>query len=144
MVCASTNLEGLVHEYMFVRIVPNYELAPDLQSVQILRVVVRETMSEAVSIDPSFTSRKMLTFMIQLVDRLVADIIETTEDLKKQDSPTHALAQLGSLDTHSNARQHHGGLQQGSGSESSSNKSSCRRMGRPRPSSATDKSRRTR
>ncbi|KAI0060885.1 glutamate decarboxylase [Artomyces pyxidatus] len=58
-------------------IVPNYELAPDLQQVQILRVVVRETLSEA------------------LIDRLVADIIEITENLAKQDSPAHALNVLG-------------------------------------------------
>lgn len=31
-------------------IVPNYELAPDLESVEILRVVVRENMSESVSL----------------------------------------------------------------------------------------------
>ena len=38
-------------------IVPNYELAPDLQNVEILRVVVRETMTAV------------------MVDRLVADIV---------------------------------------------------------------------
>jgi glutamate decarboxylase len=38
-------------------IVPNYELPPNLESIQILRVVVRESMTEA------------------LVDRLVADIV---------------------------------------------------------------------
>lgn len=38
-------------------IVPNYELAPDLESIEILRVVVRENMSE------------------ELVDRLVTDIV---------------------------------------------------------------------
>jgi hypothetical protein len=32
-----------------LRIVPNYELAPDLEHVQILRVVVRENFSETVS-----------------------------------------------------------------------------------------------
>jgi len=31
-------------------IVPNYELAPDLEKVEILRVVVRENMAEAVSV----------------------------------------------------------------------------------------------
>ena len=31
-------------------IVPNYELAPDLEKVEILRVVVRENMSEAVRV----------------------------------------------------------------------------------------------
>lgn len=38
-------------------IVPNYELAPDLSDIEILRVVVRENLSEV------------------LVDRLVADIV---------------------------------------------------------------------
>ena len=38
-------------------IVPNYELAPNLEHVQILRVVVKENMTEA------------------LVDRLVSDIV---------------------------------------------------------------------
>lgn len=38
-------------------IVPNYELAPDLQNIEILRVVIRENVSAV------------------LVDRLVADIV---------------------------------------------------------------------
>ena len=38
-------------------IVPNYELAPDLEDVQILRVVVRESVSAV------------------MIDRLVADIV---------------------------------------------------------------------
>ncbi|TFY83455.1 hypothetical protein EWM64_g568 [Hericium alpestre] len=59
-------------------IVPNYELAPDLQQIEILRVVVRESLSEA------------------LVECLVGDIIEITESLAKTDSPAHALTTLGS------------------------------------------------
>jgi glutamate decarboxylase len=59
-------------------IVPNYELAPDLESVDILRVVVRESMTE------------------ELVDRLVSDLVELTEGLTKSSSPEHALAILGS------------------------------------------------
>ena len=39
------------------RIVPNYDLAPDLSQVDILRVVVKENFTEA------------------LLDRLVADIV---------------------------------------------------------------------
>ncbi|KAG1843555.1 pyridoxal phosphate-dependent transferase [Suillus subalutaceus] len=58
-------------------IVPNYELAPDLEQVQILRVVVKENMTES------------------LVDRLLEDIVEVTQDLIKQDSPTNALNLLG-------------------------------------------------
>lgn len=38
-------------------IVPNYELAPDLQQIEILRVVVRENMSAV------------------MIDRFVADIV---------------------------------------------------------------------
>ncbi|THH14323.1 hypothetical protein EW146_g5991 [Bondarzewia mesenterica] len=59
------------------RIVPNYELPPDLENVEILRVVVRENLSEV------------------LIDRLVADIIELTESLAKEDTPIHALNALG-------------------------------------------------
>jgi glutamate decarboxylase len=58
-------------------IVPNYDLAPDLSQIDILRVVVKENFVEA------------------LLDRLVADIVEITEDLVKQDSPTHTLSTLG-------------------------------------------------
>jgi glutamate decarboxylase len=35
-------------------IVPNYELAPDLEKVEILRVVVRENMTEAVGVHNLF------------------------------------------------------------------------------------------
>jgi len=77
-------------------IVPNYELAPDLQNIEILRVVVRENMTEA------------------LLDRLVTDIIEVTEDLAKSNSPMHALAS--SSDSHGSARKHDGHIGKGSGS----------------------------
>ncbi|EJD02106.1 glutamate decarboxylase [Fomitiporia mediterranea MF3/22] len=80
-------------------IVPNYELAPNLQQVDILRVVVRENFSEV------------------LVDRLVTDIIEITEGLIKEGSAMRALAAFGS--THSSARRGNGKLEEGSGSESS-------------------------
>jgi glutamate decarboxylase len=65
-------------------IVPNYELAPDLQKVEILRVVVRENMAE------------------ELIDKLLADIIDIVEDLIKRDSPSHALNILG----HHQAKNH--------------------------------------
>jgi glutamate decarboxylase len=58
-------------------IVPNYELAPDLASVDILRVVVRESMTE------------------ELIDRLVSDIVELTEGLQTSGSNEHTLAMLG-------------------------------------------------
>ncbi|KAG1883197.1 pyridoxal phosphate-dependent transferase [Suillus subluteus] len=77
-------------------IVPNYELAPDLEQVQILRVVVRENMTEA------------------LVDRLVEDIVEVTQDLIKQESPTNALNLLGN---HSRKNRDNGGkMDEGSAS----------------------------
>ena len=57
-------------------IVPNYNLPPELEKVEILRVVVRENMTES------------------LIDRLVCDLVEITEDLVKKESGTHALAVL--------------------------------------------------
>ncbi|TFY54897.1 hypothetical protein EVJ58_g8585, partial [Rhodofomes roseus] len=79
-------------------IVPNYELAPDLEDVQILRVVVRESVSAV------------------MIDRLLADIIEVTENLAKTDSPMHALNTLQQRKT---VEGHHGKLEEGSGSKSS-------------------------
>lgn len=79
-------------------IVPNYELAPDMQDVQILRVVVRESTSAV------------------MIDRLVSDILEVTEGLAKADSPMHALNNLQSRST---VEGHHGKLDEGSGSKSS-------------------------
>jgi len=80
-------------------IVPNYELAPDLSDVEILRVVIRETVSET------------------LIERLVADIIEITESLAKQDTPIHALSVL----AHGHGNRHEvrrGSLDENSGSKS--------------------------
>ncbi|TFY74864.1 hypothetical protein EWM64_g9146 [Hericium alpestre] len=54
-------------------IVPNYELPPDMQNVEILRVVVRESLTES------------------LVDSLLTDIIELTESLAEDDSSLHKL-----------------------------------------------------
>ncbi|KLO12024.1 glutamate decarboxylase [Schizopora paradoxa] len=76
-------------------IVPNYELAPGLESIEILRVVVRENMTEA------------------LMDRLVTDIIEVTEDIAKTNSPMHALAS--SSNPRGSARKHDGHIGEGSG-----------------------------
>ncbi|KAJ7470531.1 glutamate decarboxylase [Mycena latifolia] len=81
-------------------IVPNYELPPALEKVEILRVVVRENMSEV------------------LIERLVNDLMEITEDLVKKDSPTHALDVLGSAQSTKNEKTH-GRLDQGDGSASS-------------------------
>jgi len=84
-------------------IVPNYELAPDLQSIDILRVVVRESMTES------------------LIDQLVTDIIEVTEGLMQKDSSMHALSVLGQVDGHSRSHveKKHGRVKKGEGSEPS-------------------------
>ncbi|EIW55667.1 glutamate decarboxylase [Trametes versicolor FP-101664 SS1] len=79
-------------------IVPNYELPPDLQATEILRVVVRENTTAT------------------MVDRLVADLIEVMEGLAKADSPMHALAVLGGRKS---VESHHGRLEEGSGSKPS-------------------------
>ncbi|KAJ7098141.1 glutamate decarboxylase [Mycena belliarum] len=82
-------------------IVPNYELAPGLETVEILRVVVRENMSE------------------ELIERLVNDLMEITEDLVKKDSPSHALDMLGSAQSSRHAEKSHGKLDHGDWSGSS-------------------------
>ncbi|OCH95645.1 glutamate decarboxylase [Obba rivulosa] len=78
-------------------IVPNYELAPDLENIEILRVVVRENLSA------------------EMIDRLVADLLEVAQSLAKQDSPVHAL---NNLEHRSTTEGHHGKLEEGSGSQS--------------------------
>ena len=78
-------------------IVPNYELAPDLQNVEILRVVVRESVTA------------------DMVDRLVADVVEIAEQLSQQDSPVRALA---ALEGNRSTEAHHGKLPEGHGSKS--------------------------
>ncbi|KIJ69511.1 hypothetical protein HYDPIDRAFT_172890 [Hydnomerulius pinastri MD-312] len=79
-------------------IVPNYELAPNLEHVQILRVVVRENCSEA------------------LIDRLVADTVEITQTLVDRGSSAHALDMLGQSHNH---KSNVGQMDEGSGSQSS-------------------------
>lgn len=53
-------------------IVPNYSLPPNEDNVEILRVVVRESLSR------------------DMVDQLVGDIIEATEKLMKVESEVNA------------------------------------------------------
>ncbi|KAM0786905.1 hypothetical protein ACM66B_002329 [Microbotryomycetes sp. NB124-2] len=55
-------------------ITPNYELPPELETVEILRVVVRESMSE------------------EMVERLVTDILEITEDLMQESKDSSSSA----------------------------------------------------
>ena len=57
------------------RIVPNYELAPDLQQVQILRVVIRENVTEVVSQVCFAFGASYLDRFCQLLDKLIADIV---------------------------------------------------------------------
>jgi len=82
-------------------IVPNYELAPDLEHVEILRVVVRENMTEV------------------LIDRLVGDLVEITQDLVSKSSSAHALDVLGQQSRHQSSHHNVGKLEEGSGSKSS-------------------------
>ncbi|KAJ7134982.1 glutamate decarboxylase [Mycena crocata] len=81
-------------------IVPNYELAPGLDKVDVLRVVCRENMSEV------------------LIERLVNDLMEITEELVQKDSPMHALDILGSAQSTKHEKAH-GKLDHGDGSSSS-------------------------
>jgi glutamate decarboxylase len=60
-------------------IVPNYELAPDLEKVQILRVVVKENTTEAVSILLLILLSSFIEAVVQLVDRLLEDIVSDVE-----------------------------------------------------------------
>ncbi|GAC76287.1 glutamate decarboxylase [Moesziomyces antarcticus T-34] len=99
-------------------IVPNYNLSPDLEDIDILRVVVRENLSES------------------MIEQLVYDIISITESLEKDagDGGFRKLAQLSAKHTeppsgstaakdaarstgHHNAAhdKHRGGLPHGSG-----------------------------
>ncbi|GAA5964064.1 hypothetical protein JCM3765_000887 [Sporobolomyces pararoseus] len=75
-------------------IVPNYELPPNAQNEEVLRVVMRETFNE------------------DLVERLVVDIIQTTESL---------------MEEHKNDVQNPGSLLASHGKEKKSHKSSERR-----------------
>ncbi|KAJ3482776.1 hypothetical protein NLI96_g6750 [Meripilus lineatus] len=80
-------------------IVPSYELAPDLENIEILRVVVRENVSAV------------------LIDRLVTDILEIAEFIADAKSPIHALTELGQ--GVQSVERTHGKLEPGSGSQSS-------------------------
>lgn len=82
-------------------IVPNYELPPDLETIQILRVVVREHVVET------------------LIDRLVADIVEITEDLIDRGSSAHALDTLGKHHDRKTDHANLGRMEKGSGAQSS-------------------------
>ncbi|KAG6896115.1 hypothetical protein C0992_010256, partial [Termitomyces sp. T32_za158] len=83
-------------------IVPNYELPPALEQIEILRVVVRENMTAV------------------LVDQLVADLMEVTESLAKSGTSAHSLVALDHIAHNRSKVEHHaGGLEKGSGNQSS-------------------------
>lgn len=85
-------------------IIPNYELAPNCQDVQILRVVVKENLTAV------------------LIDRLVADILEIVEILKKEFSLNEELHMQHSMRTHEG---NHGRLEKGSGQNSGTYAKQC-------------------
>jgi len=72
-------------------IVPNYELPPDLEKLQILRVVVRESMSP------------------ELIDRLFASLIEITESLMKEGGPGGYIDAMPKTQSHEHAFGNHQG-----------------------------------
>jgi glutamate decarboxylase len=96
-----------------IRIVPNYELPPELEKTEILRVVVRENVTIVVC--HGLISSNFDHELFQMVDKLIEDIvrltfirgddfvahgiftlqIEITEQLLQAESSMHALNALG-------------------------------------------------
>ncbi|KAG0144877.1 hypothetical protein CROQUDRAFT_94550 [Cronartium quercuum f. sp. fusiforme G11] len=70
-------------------IVPNYELPPELEDQQILRIVVRESMSE------------------ELVDRVVVSLMEITEALIEEGGPGAGLESMSNDKGHENSHGNH-------------------------------------
>ena len=60
----------------------NYNLPPNSASIEVLRVVVRENMSE------------------DLIDLYITDLMSITEDLMKSDTPARTLASLSFSNAH--------------------------------------------
>ncbi|KAG5353348.1 hypothetical protein C0989_007792 [Termitomyces sp. Mn162] len=83
-------------------IVPNYELPPALEQVEILRVVVKENMTQV------------------LVDQFVADLLEVTESLAHAGTPLHSLNMLDQVRHKRSKPEHHAGALEGGSSEKSS------------------------
>ncbi len=110
-------------------IVPNYNLSPDLEHIDILRVVVRENLSES------------------MIEQLVYDIVTITESLEKEGkeggfrhlaevTSKHAEATQGAKDGHDSTGHHNaahdkhrGGLPKGSGVQATGMPSSAERCG---------------
>ncbi|KAF8964035.1 glutamate decarboxylase [Flammula alnicola] len=81
-------------------IVPNYELPPSLEKTEILRVVVRENVTEV------------------LIDKLIADIIEIIEELIDSGSSMHALNTLEKMQRSKKHEHKESNLKKGEGSKS--------------------------
>jgi glutamate decarboxylase len=82
-------------------IVPNYELPPNLEKIEILRVVVRENVTEV------------------LLDQLIADIVEITEQLADPSSSMHSLNMVGHIQRPKKHEDPHSNLKEGEGSKPS-------------------------
>lgn len=82
-------------------IVPNYELPPSLEQVEILRVVVRENMTE------------------MLIDQLMADLVEIVQQLLDAGSSTHALNVVGQMQKPRKHEHEQSNLKEGEGSKPS-------------------------
>jgi len=67
-------------------IVPNYALPPDAEKIDILRVVVRETVS------------------VEYIRKLLEDIIESTESMMKSGSEAMMLATVSEKEKQANER----------------------------------------
>jgi len=80
-------------------IVPNYELPPALEKIEILRVVIRENITEV------------------LIDQLITDIIEITEQLAQSGSEASGLNMLGIAQSGGRKHEHESSnLKKGEGS----------------------------
>ncbi|KAF5331067.1 hypothetical protein D9619_005931 [Psilocybe cf. subviscida] len=82
-------------------IVPNYELPPSLEQIEILRVVVRENMAET------------------LIDQLMADLVEIVQQLIDAGSSVHALNAVGHMQRPRKHEHDQSNLKQGEGSRPS-------------------------
>ncbi|KAH9483727.1 Glutamate decarboxylase [Psilocybe cubensis] len=80
-------------------IVPNYELPPSLEQIEILRVVVRENVTEV------------------LIDKLIDDIVEITEQLADSSSSMHSLNTLGHIQKPKKHEHPESNLKEGEGSD---------------------------
>ncbi|KAE9406443.1 glutamate decarboxylase [Gymnopus androsaceus JB14] len=101
-------------------IVPNYELAPALEQIEILRVVVRENMTEVVSHSHVLQYFFQADCFPSLSISLSLISWKSLRTSTKADSPTHALNALGHGHSGQSKTEHsHGKLEKGDGSKPS-------------------------